>query len=481
MFTFVFGILILVLGYVFYSKYVENQFCVTEEKTPAFLKSDAVDYVPMNDNKNMLVHLLNIAGLGPILGAIQGILFGPVAFILIPVGCIFMGCVHDYFAGMLSVKNGGAQITGLIKQYLGNNYYKFFIVVVSILLILLTSVFIYSSGDILLESIFNQTDFSLKNPMVIIIYCTIALYYIIASLFSIDKIIGRFYPVFAILLLLGTAFIFAGFFINGINIENISFNNINEHPLKLHLLPMFFLTVSCGLLSGFHSTQCTIVSRTLKTQKEGKRVFYGMMCIESLIAMIWAAAAMHVYNTGIIPQELVGSVHVINSIADVFVFPLFTFLVTIAVVILPITSGDTALRGLRMIIADAFNLEQSKIKNRLVILMPILLLIISIILWAKLNSNSFALIWQYFNFVNQLIAIPTFLYATIYLYNNKKNYLITLIPGLFYVFVNTLFILNADIALRINYLVSVAISIVFTIAFAVYFYKKKLKNDGIEE
>ncbi|MBQ3641156.1 carbon starvation protein A, partial [bacterium] len=301
------GILILIIGYIFYSKYTESQFEITDNPTPATLNADGVDFVKLSSKKNMLIHLLNIAGLGPILGAIQGILFGPIAFILIPVGCIFMGGVHDYFSGMLSVRNNGAQITGLIKNYLGNNIYKIFIVVVSIMLLLLASVFVYTSGDLMAERFFHQTDFSLNNPVAVSIYVVIAFYYIFATLFPVDKIIGRFYPFFGFLLLAGSALVVIGFFLKGVQLSEFSFSAINQHPMKYHLIPMFFMTVSCGLLSGFHSTQSTIISRTLASEKDGRKVFYGMMCLESLIAMIWAAAAMHVYSLKLVPDSVVGT------------------------------------------------------------------------------------------------------------------------------------------------------------------------------
>ncbi len=476
MITFLVGILILIIGYIFYSRYTESQFCISDENTPAIDNMDGIDFVPLPKNINMLVNLLNIAGLGPILGAIQGILFGPVAFIIIPLGCIFMGCVHDYFSGMLSVKNNGAQVTELIKKYLGKNFYKIFLIVISIMLILLTSVFVYTSGDLMAQRFFAQSDFSLHNPVIIIIYFCIALYYIIATLFPIDKIIGKFYPLLGMLLLIGTGLIVVGFCTKGVNLENIDFSNLNKHPLKMAILPVFFMTVSCGLLSGFHSTQTTIISRTLSSQKEGRQVFYGMMAVESIIAMIWAAAAMHVYSMNILPQDMIGNVYVINTIADVFVFPIMTFIVTTAVVILPITSGDTALRGLRMIIAEALNINQTQIKNRLLIICPIALIIIAIIIWAKANANSFSIIWRYFNFVNQLIAIPTFLCATVYLYKNKKNYWMTLLPGLFYIFITLFFIINSNIGFGLNYNLSKIISITFSLILIGLFFKLKLFN-----
>ena len=479
MVTFLVGIFILIIGYIFYSRYTESQLTVSDEPTPASKLNDGVDYVSLSTNKNMLIHLLNIAGLGPILGAIQGILFGPVAFILIPLGCIFMGGVHDYFSGMLSVKNNGAQITELIKKYLGKASYKFFIIVVSVMLLLLASVFVFTAGDLMAERFFKQSDFSLNNPIVVTIYFVIAFYYILATLFPIDKIIGRFYPLFGLLLLTGTGLVMVGFFMHGVNLQNIDFHHLNQHPLKQHLIPMFFMTVSCGLLSGFHSTQSTIISRTLGSEKDGKKVFYGMMCVESLIAMIWAAGAMHVYSLKLVPENMIGTANVINSIADAFVFPALAFIVTIAVVVLPITSGDTALRGLRMILAEAFKLNQTKIRNRLVIIIPIAAVIISIILWAKTNDGSFTLVWRYFNFVNQLIAIPTLLYATVYLYKHGKNYFITLIPGLFYIFITSSFILNAKIGFGLGYKISEILGIVVTLIclWALYNFRMKVSEE----
>lgn len=478
MITFLCGLAILFFGYIFYSKYTERQFGITTEETPAVKNNDGVDFIPLSENKNMLIHLLNIAGLGPILGAIQGILFGPVAFILIPLGCIFMGSVHDYFAGMLSVKNGGVQITELIKKYLGRNFYKIFLVIVSVLLLMVTTVFVYTAGDLMAERFFSQNDFSISNPVIIAVYTAIAGYYILATLFPIDKIIGRFYPLFGLLLLGGTALVVAGFISKGVILSNFDLTNINKHPGHLHIIPMFFMTVSCGLLSGFHSTQATIISRTITTQKEGRKVFFGMMCLESLIAMIWAAGAMHVYSINSVPQHLIGTANVINNIADVFVAPALAFLVTAAVVILPITSGDTALRGLRIILSEAFNLKQEKIKNRLIIITPLALVIIGIILWAKTNNDSFSLIWRYFNFTNQLIAVPTFLYASVYLYKNGKNYLITLLPGLFYIFITSGFILNSKIGFNLNYKISMTLALVITLISLIAMFKTKLKKEN---
>ena len=472
--TFILGITILIFGYLLYANFIDRIFVPDNRPTPAHEFRDDVDFIPISKNRNALIHLLNIAGMGPIIGAIQGILFGPIAFILIPLGCILAGGVHDYFAGMLSIRNKGAQITGLIRKYLGEKPYKFFMIIVSVMLLLLATVFVYTAGDLFVERFFGVKDFSLTNPIVLISYVVILLYFVLATLFPIDKIIGKFYPVLGLLLILGTGLVFTGFLINGVSLQNFSFANWNLHPQKLPLIPMFFMTVSCGLLSGFHSTQATIISRTVDKEKDGKVIFYGMMCLESLIAMVWAAAAMDVYATENIAQNIIGTVNVVNIIANKFVPLNLAFLVTLAVIILPITSGDTALRGLRITIADALNLEQKKIINRFFIVIPIILCVLGILFWAKTNAGSFSLIWRYFTFFNQLIAIPVLGCATVYLAKHKKNYFVTLLPMLFYVFVTMSFIFYEKIGFHLPLEYAFVMGLVITIA--AYTYIRKLIN-----
>ena len=477
--TFIIGILILIFGYIFYSKYVERAFGPDNRETPAHTLSDKVDYVPMSKGRNALIHLLNIAGMGPIIGAIQGILFGPIAFILIPLGCIFAGGVHDYFAGMLSMRNNGAQITGLISKYLGKVSFKIFMVIVSIMLLLLATVFVYTAGDLFVERFFDIKEFVISNPVVLGAYIVILLYFIMATLFPIDKIIGKFYPVLGGMLILGTGLVLVGFVINGVNLQNLTLENFNIHPNKLPLIPMFFMTVSCGLLSGFHSTQATIISRTVNEEKDGKIVFYGMMCVESLIAIIWAAAAMDVYSLNQVPQNIIGTVNVVNIIANKFVPLNLAFLVTLAIIILPITSGDTALRGLRITIAEAVNLPQKKIINRLIIVIPIVLSVLSILVWAKTHANSFSLIWRYFTFFNQLIAIPVLCCGTIFLAKAKRNCLITFIPAMFYVFITMSFIFSEKIGFNLPLRHAEIIGLMLTVAAGIYVYLKAKNNTQV--
>ena len=330
------------------------------------------------------------------------------------------------------------------------------------------------------ERFFGVKEFVITNPLVLGAYIVILLYFVIATLFPIDKIIGKFYPILGLMLILGTGLVLIGFFINGVNLQNLSLENLNTHPKNLPLIPMFFMTVSCGLLSGFHSTQATIISRTVGHEKDGKRIFYGMMCVESLIAMVWAAAAMDVYSLNMVPQNLIGTVNVVNIIANKFVPLNLAFLVTLAIIILPITSGDTALRGLRITIADALNLEQKKIINRLVIVIPIVICVLSILIWAKTNADSFTLIWRYFTFFNQLIAIPTLICATIYLHKHGKNFFITIIPALFYVFITMSFIFHEKIGFNLPLNISEIIGLALTIIACIYVIHlcRKKQNNG---
>lgn len=448
MITFFTGLLILFFGYIFYSKYIERQFGPDERKVPSETLYNGVDYVPLSEKRNELINLLNIAGMGPILSALQGIVFGPLFFIIVPLGCIFMGCVHDYFSGMISIRNKGLQITQITKKYFGSVFFKTFTVIVSIMSILWVTVFIYAAGDLYLGNVLNDNNFTFDNPKAIITYIIIGIYFFVMALFPINKLMAKIYPFLGIMVIIGSILLLTGYVINGISLPEIDVHNLNWH--KLPWIPFFFMTVSCGLLSGSHATQTAIVARTLNNEYEGRKVFFKTMCFESLIVMIWAAGALYVYHTGLVPENMIGTVNVVNIIAKQFTPLNLSVIVVLAVLCLPITSGDTALRSLRMVIADAFNLDQKPIKNRLIIIVPSIIAIFLCLFYAKIYSNQFATLWNYVMLFNQLLVIPTFLIATIMLYQNKKNYFITLIPGLFYIFITLSFIFNAKIGFNLN-------------------------------
>ncbi len=478
MITFIIGLLILLVGYLTYSKYVEKQFSPDGRATPAYAINDGVDFVPLSTKRNQMIQLLSIAGMGPIVGVIQGILFGPIAFILIPLGCILMGAVHDYAAGMISMRNNGMQVTGLIQKYLGKNVYYISFCVISIMMLLVAVVFVYTSGDLIASKFFNVTDFSLNNKVIIYIYGIIIAYYLLSTMFSIDKIIGNVYPILGFILIVGTLLLAIGFFVKGVRLQELDFMHLNMHPKKLYLIPLFFMTISCGLLSGFHSTQSTIIARTVKSEYEGRKIFYAMMCLESFIAMIWAAASMTVYSLNIVPENLIGQVPAIKIMTEYFVPSYLAFIVIIAIVVLPITTGDTSLRALRLTLSDAFKINQSKAAGRFLISIPVFCTVIVMLYIVKSQPDGFALIWRYFMFVNQLMVLPTFFYATVYLYKNKKNYFITLLPGLLFVYIDMLFILNAKIGFNLSYGLSSVIALIF-VGISAYWLSKKLKNKGI--
>ncbi|MCR5261790.1 MAG: hypothetical protein K6C94_08130 [Candidatus Gastranaerophilales bacterium] len=479
MILFLIGILILVVGYLTYSKYVDAQFEPQDKETAATQMYDGVDYVPLPQWKNMIIHLMNIAGMGPVLAAIQGVLFGPWVFIIVPLGCIFMGAVHDYMCGMISVRTGGLQLTGMIKKFLGYRFFQFFMVAVTLMSFVWVTVFVYSSGDIFMQRFLHQTDFSFNNPVAVTVYCVILLYFLIATLFPIDKFIGKVYPIFAGLFLIGTFLLFIGFFSKGLNVTDLTLSNFHVHPKNLGWIPFFFLTVSCGLLSGSHATQAPIIARTVGNERQGRKVFYAMMCGESVIMMIWALAAMSVYNLNLVPENLVGTANVVNIIADHYAPLGLGMIIAIAVLILPITSGDTALRSVRLMVSEALNLSQKPVKNRFAIIAPSVFCTALVLIWAKTGAGSFSVVWRYTMFINQLIAIPTLLIATIFLYRKGKNYFMTLIPLMFYTFILTTFILNAKIGFNVNLGTSEIIGLI-VMSIGVIFLFKKLKNDKAE-
>ena len=302
--TFIIGLVILFVGAAIYGKFCEHVFGPDDRKTPAYTKQDGLDYVPMREWKNSLINLLNIAGTGPILGPIQGILFGPIAFITIPIGNVIGGAMHDYFSGMICLRDGGTQMPDMIRRYSNKGVYTFYQIFCSLLLLLVGAVFIYTPGDIAATQVFGF-DGAATSVSTWVIYGVIFLYYLIATVFPIDKIIGRIYPIFGAILLFSAIGVFAGLFIKGYPLINIWDNwngalvSYGDYFDANHFIPIFFITVACGILSGFHSTQTAIISRTMKSERQGRMTFYNMMILEGFIAMVWAAGAMGVYNLGL--------------------------------------------------------------------------------------------------------------------------------------------------------------------------------------
>ena len=435
MLLFIIGLIILFAGGFFYSKYVEPD----DRETPAVKKADGVDYVVMSEKKNWLINLLNIAGTGPILGPIQGILFGPIAFLAIPIGCVFAGAVHDYMTGFISMRNGGSQVPKLVGKYVGDGVRKFYNVVIAILLLLTGVVFVYTPGDLIANDILKV---GADSNAIWIIYAVIFIYYILSTILPIDKLIGRIYPIFGAFLIISALGVFIGIFAKGNN--QLAFANaglLAEHPLGQKFIPSFFITVACGILSGFHGSQVTLVSRTIKSESEAKRTFYSTMIAEGFIAMVWAAGAIVIFSSGMAPLDTAGTL-MVGKISKYFMGNIGGFLAILGVIALPITSGDTAFRSLRLIVSEELNIDQKSPTKRAGLAAALFIPAIAILYFAKSNPNGFNMLWRYFGFTNQFVATFALAVASIYLMNNNKNYFITLIPGAFYTFIVFSFILN---------------------------------------
>lgn len=470
--TFIIGLIILFVGGIFYGKYCDHVFQPDDRETPATRLRDGVDFVPMNKWKNALIELLNVAGTGPILGPIQGILFGPIAFILIPIGCFISGAVHDYMCGMICLRQEGKQMPALVRIFLGNGVFNIYNVFVCILMLLVGAVFIYTPGDLVVTQILRQPSLP-SNPVVWVVYGLIFVYYLIATLFPIDAIIGKVYPIFGAILLLSAVGMFFGIFFRGYDLAELTAVNwMGLHPEGLPILPIFFVTVACGITSGFHSTQATLIARSVENERTGRTVFYNMMIMEGFITMIWAAASMGIYakitagNVAGADASIFGSASVVGLVAKDLLGSVGGILAVIGVIVLPITSGDTALRSLRLMLAEFMHYDQTNKKNRLLLSIVIFIACGALLVFAKLSAEGFQILWRYFAWANQTIAIFAFAMATVYLYGKKKNYWMTLLPGMFYAFIISTFIANAKIGLRIPMGISYVIGVLFTILYA---------------
>lgn len=439
MLLFIIGLIILLGGGFFYSKYVENQLAPDDRETPAVRKADGVDYVVMSEKKNWLINLLNIAGMGPIIGPIQGILFGPIAFLAIPLGCVFAGSVHDYMTGFISMRNGGSQVPKLVGKYIGDGIRKFYNIVIAILLLLTGVVFVYTPGDLIANDILKV---GADSNVIWIIYAVIFAYYIASTVLPIDKLIGRVYPIFGGFLIISAIGVFIGIFIKGSG--DLAFKNaglLAEHPLGQKFIPSFFITVACGILSGFHGSQVTLISRTVKSESEAKTTFYSTMIAEGFIAMVWAAGAIVLFSSGKAALDTPGTI-MVGQVSKYFMGNVGGLLAVLGVIALPITSGDTAFRSLRLIISEELNIDQKAPSKRAGLSAVLFIPAFAILYFAKTNPNGFNLLWRYFGFTNQFVATFALAVATIYLIDTGKNYIITLLPGIFYVFIVFSFIIN---------------------------------------
>lgn len=437
MISFTVSLVALILGYLLYGRFVERVFGSDSRVTPAIAKADGLDYIALPNWKVFMIQFLNIAGTGPIFGAIMGAKFGPVSYLWIVLGCIFAGATHDYLSGMLSMRNDGAGLPELIGKYLGKATKSVMLVFTVMLLIMVGTVFVYSPAEIL-HSMGGDT-----MLWVVIIFC----YYIIATMLPIDKIIGKVYPLFAFSLLFMAAALMVVLYVKMPQLPELwshLYNMGKEAQPETWtdaIFPALFITIACGAISGFHATQSPLMARCIKSEKMGRPIFYGAMITEGIVALIWATvSAWFFYGEPTPGYELLAAADkgfytsaptVVNLVCNDWLGVVGAMLAMLGVVAAPITSGDTAFRSGRLIVADWLKLDQRPILKRLYICIPMFLCSILMLVWQIENPDGFNTIWQYFGWSNQALSVFTLWTLTVYLVRQHKPYWLTLIPALF--------------------------------------------------
>ena len=452
---------LLVAGYFIYGKFIERIFGPKPERaTPAITMADGVDYVPMSDKKVYLVQLLNIAGVGPIFGPILGALYGPVAMLWIVFGCIFAGAVHDYFSGMLSVRAKGASVPTVVGEHLGTVAKHFMNLFAVVLLMLVGVVFVLSPAGLLAN--LTSTD---------LVYWIVAIfaYYILATIVPIDKIIGRFYPIFGALLVFMSVGLIIGLIVSGKGFYNTGMDFSNLHPTELPLWPLLFITIACGAVSGFHATQSPLMARCMQNEKSGRFIFYGAMIGEGVIALIWCTLGLSFYDsTEALNATMAsgGPAAVVHEVSTSLLGTVGGILAILGVVILPITSGDTAFRSARLIVADFLNLTQKPMAKRLLIAVPMF------ILGFIISKAEFGVIWRYFGWANQTTAVIMLWAAAAYLAKEGKLHWVCTIPAMFMTAVVFTYLANAPIGFGLEMGISTVIGLASTAAITIAFLLK---------
>ena len=513
MISFTIALLALIAGYLIYGRFVAHVFGPDDRPTPAIADADGVDFLVLPGWKIFMIQFLNIAGTGPIFGAIMGAWYGPVAYLWIIFGCIFAGATHDYLAGMLSIRNHGAGLPELVGKYLGKTT-KTVMLIFSILLLLMVGVVFVYSPAIILNGMFGEDPAVSMTPLLVII-ALIFVYYIIATLLPIDKIIGKVYPLFAFSLLFMAIALLVVLFIKMPAIPELwsDLDSCNQnHPATLlgtdtfmgknPLFPCLFITIACGAISGFHATQSPLMARCMKSERQGRPIFYGAMITEGIVALIWATVSMYFFYYGgwkdVVAPDVVekfiaqsqteggktliqffDAPTVVKDVCQGWLGVAGGVLAILGVVAAPITSGDTAFRSARLIIADFLHMEQRTMHRRLAISIPMFAVAILMLVWQMENPDGFNVIWQYFGWSNQTMSVFTLWTLTVFLARSRKPFVITLIPALFMTAVCSTFILVSKQAmglpLTVGYGVCCAIVVAALVWFAVWYRKAVIK------
>lgn len=425
MISFTICLLVLVAGYFVYGRFVERVFGPDNNRlTPALTRADGVDYIPLPAWKIFMIQFLNIAGLGPIFGAIMGAKFGTASYLWIVLGSIFAGATHDFLAGMLSVRHGGESLPEIIGRYLGTTTKQIMRGFTVVLMVLVGAVFVAGPAGLLAKLTPDYMDVAF---WIIVVF----IYYILATLLPVDKIIGKIYPVFAIALLFMAVGILVMLYVHHPALPELWEGLENTHPNAsvLPVFPIMFVSIACGAISGFHATQSPMMARCMKSERYGRPVFYGAMITEGIVALIWAAAATYFYHGNGMGES--NAAVIVDSITKSWLGTVGGVLAILGVVAAPITSGDTAFRSARLIVADFMHLEQRSIRRRLYICLPMFVAAIGILLYSLRDVEGFDMIWRYFAWSNQTLSVFTLWAVTVYLARAAKNYWITFIPALF--------------------------------------------------
>ena len=518
MITFIISFVALILGYLIYGAIVERVMRPDDRETPAIRLADGVDYVVLPTWKVFMIQFLNIAGTGPIFGAIMGMWFGPASYLWIVLGCIFAGAVHDFMSGMLSLRHDGANLPTLIGKYLGGGTRNLMLVFTVLLLMMVGAVFVYSPSLIMAGmcgNISTPTLALLSKPIfwIVVIFC----YYVIATLLPIDKIIGRIYPLFAIALLVMAAGLLVGLFIKMPHVPELwDMGNMDswlQQPTvdgkdtlgvvaflqKNPLFPCMFITIACGAISGFHATQSPLMARCLKSERLARPVFYGAMITEGIVALIWATVSSYFFYyqgwkevvSPDVVNEFMAQVQLSDgqSLIQYFTAPQVVNLVcsgwlgifggtlaVLGVVAAPITSGDTAFRSARLIIAEWLHFEQKSMARRLMISVPLFVASLLLLIWQMENPDGFNVLWQYFGWSNQALSVFTLWMITVYLAREHKAYIITLIPAVFMTVVCTSFMVASPQALgqaEATPWVAIVVAVIALVWFALWLKKDR--------
>ena len=472
MITFVIALIVLVLGYVFYGKFIERLFGADPNReVPAKSMADGVDYIALPTWKAYMIQFLNIAGLGPIFGAIMGAKFGTGSYLWIVFGTIFAGSVHDYMSGMISMRHGGESLPQLIGRYLGGPVQKIFIVFSLVLLILVGAVFISQPADILARLTNNALGI---NAWIAIIF----VYYLIATLFPIDKIIGKFYPIFGAALLFMAFGIMIALLVERPELPEM-WNGFGTKYDKNPIFPMMFISIACGAISGFHATQSPLMARCMTSESKGRIVFYGAMISEGIVALIWAAAATAYFGEH---GTDLGAAAIVLEISKTWLGKVGGVLAILGVVAAPISTGDTALRSARLIVADFFKIKQKSIGRRLAISIPLFVITLAALLYSIRDKEGFNIVWRYFAWSNQTLAVFTLWAVTVYLTQKKKMFLVTLIPALFMTVVTVTYIFMAPEGFRlapwIAYIIAGVVALTFLIIYLLWKHRFDKQNNA---